>query len=134
MIAANYNTAIVKREFITGLATETATGIYRVQTGISKVKAQSGSIYRFLAGRPFIVTSSGTGVRLIMQFPVGLRYMDMKKDYRTGKNKANYVPVYNKIVWGFIYGYLYKQLIYGYSRQFNDAIVSRLRASGYKPQ
>ena len=134
MIAAKYNTALIKREFITELATETASDIYRVQTGIAQVKSLSGKSYRMLAQKPFTVTGSGSGVRLVMKFPLSLRYMDMKTDYRTGRKKQNYVPVYNKIVWGFIYGYLYKQLIYGISRDLNEAIVKRLRAAGYKMQ
>lgn len=130
MIAAKYNKAIVEREFITGLATETATDIYQVISG--KPEVDIAGFASFLSGNPFSVINAGAGVRLEMRFPLGLRYMDMKKDYRTGKPKSNYVPVYNKIVWGFIYGYLYKQLIYGYSQSFNEAVTSRLTNSGLK--
>lgn len=132
MISAKYNKALINREFITELANETASDIYEVQTNIAKSHANSGKLYRYLQQKPFTLSNSGFGMRLAMSYPVRIRYMDMKKDPKTGKKKKNYQPIYNKIVWGFIYGYLYKQLMYGVSQQMNQAIINRLESSGFK--
>lgn len=134
MIAAKYSKTLIQRQFITDLATETAVDIYQVQTSIAKAHSRSGTFYRFLAQRPFSITNLGMGVRLIMRYLVPIRYMDMKIDYRTNTKKKNYQPIYNKIVWGFIYGYLYKQLRWGISRQLNEAIIEKLTSVGFKLQ
>jgi hypothetical protein len=131
MIAAKYNKALIDREFISGLATETANDIYQVQQGITQTNKRSGKFYRYLQQRPFAVTNMGLGVRLTMSFLSGIRYADMKHS-RSGKLKHNYTPIYNKIVWGFIYGYLYKQLMWGISKSVNEAVTNRLQAAGYK--
>lgn len=91
-------------------------------------------MYRYLSTRPFTVASMSSLVRLTMPYPIRIRYQDMRNDPKTGKPKKNYQPIYNKIVWGFIYGYLYKQLMYGISQQMNEAIINRLRSAGYKMQ
>lgn len=133
MIAAKYNKALIDREFISSLATETATDIYQVMSGIAKTHSKSGKFYRYLSQKPFTVSNMGMGVRLSMSFLTGIRYMDMKRS-RSGKLKKNYQPIYNKIVWGFIYGYLYKQLRYGITQSMNEAITKRLQNAGFKLQ
>lgn len=134
MISAKYNQALINREFISGLATETATDIYNVQASIAQNHKSSGALYRYLSQKPYSIVNTGFGIRMVLPYPVRIRYMDMKTDPKTGKPKLNYAPIYNKIVWGFVYGYLYKQLMYGISQQLNEAIINRLQAAGYKMQ
>lgn len=134
MLSAKYNKALINREFIRGLATETASDIYSVQASIAQNHKGSGELYRYLSQKPYTVISTGFGVRMELPYPIRIRYMDMKTDPKTGKTKKNYTPIYNKIVWGFVYGSLYKQLMYGISQQLNEAIINRLQAAGYKMQ
>ena len=129
-ISAKHRKALIQRQFIVDLATETAEDIYAAQLPIAKNRGWN-SIARHLSGRPFQVLNSGRGVTLKMDFLMKMRFMDMRKDAQ-GKKKKYYTPIYNKIVWGFIYGYLYKRLIYGISKDLNEAITQRLINSGYK--
>ena len=132
MISAKYNKALINREFIRGLTDETFSDIYSVQATIAQNHKGSGELYQFLSRQPYTIVSSVSGIRGELSYPLKIRYMDMKTDPKTGKPKKNYTPIYNKIVWGFVYGYLYKQLMYGISQQLNEAIINRLHNAGYK--
>ncbi len=134
MLSAKYNKALINREFMRGLADETFSDIYSVQANIAQNHKGSGELYQFLSRKPYTIVSTGFGIRGELPYPIKIRYMDMKTDPKTGKTKKNYQPIYNKIVWGFVYGYLYKQLMYGISQQLNEAIINRLQAAGYKMQ
>ncbi len=130
-ISAKYRKTLINRQFIIDEASATASDIYKLQTTIAKTHSGSGHLSRFLSTKPFTVNARGSGVILTLNYPLAIRYMDMKKD-KYGKIKKHYDPIYNKIVWGYIYGYLYRRLIYGISRDMNQAIVQRLETAGYK--
>lgn len=131
-ISANNRKTLINQQYIADLAKETANDIYSVQLPIAKNKGWK-AIAAQLASKPFTVETSGRGVILKMPFLLRMRFADMRNDI-TGKPKKNYTPIYNKIVWGFIFGYMYKRLIYGISKDMNEAITQRLINSGYNIQ
>jgi hypothetical protein len=131
-ISAKYSKALIQRQFIVDMATETATDIYQMQLPIAKNRGWQ-NIARQLSGTPFQVLTNGRGVVLVMPYLMQMRFMDMRKDAH-GKTKKYYTPIYNKIVWGMIYGYLYKRLIYGISKDMNQAITERFVNSGFNIQ
>ena len=132
MSSLSLNKRLINREFITSLTRETAEDIYRVQARIAQTNRRTGKFYRFLQRKPYHLQNTGRGVSLVMNYLVGIRYADIKYNPVTGAKKRNYTPIYNKIVWGFIYGFLYKQLGFGISKRMNAAIVQRLQNMGYK--
>lgn len=131
-ISAKYRKTLINQQFIADIAKETADDIYSTQLPIAKNKGWK-KIAAQLASKPYTVETSGNGVILKMPFLLHMRFMDMR-NLPNGKQKKNYKPIYNKIVWGFIYGYLYKRLIYGISKDLNQAISQRLINSGYNIQ
>lgn len=131
-ISAKYQKELINRQFIVDVATETANDIYTMQLPIAKNWAWN-NIARQLASKPYQVINTGRGVTLVMPYLVQMRFMDMRND-ASGKAKKYYTPIYNKIVWSMIYGYLYKRLIYGISKDMNQAITQRLINSGYNIQ
>lgn len=121
---------LINQQFIVDEAKQTADDIYSVQLPIAKNRAWE-NISKQLATKPYTVVTTSRGVILTMPYLVQMRFMDMRKDAH-GNKKRHYTPIYNKIVWGFIYGFLYKRLIFGISRDMNEALTQRLTNSGYK--
>jgi hypothetical protein len=80
--------------------------------------------------KDFSITQNASGVNFDYRVPHELRLMDLR---RWGKRrKPNYISVYNKPLTGFIYGYLYKQLIWGYSQYINETVNQSLSDAGFK--
>lgn len=129
-ISAKHSKTLINRQFIADEATETAEDIVSMQLPIAKNRGWK-NITKNLSNKPFTVVQTGRGVKLTFNYLLKMRFMDMRKDSH-GNVKKNYTPIYNKIVFGTIYGYLYKRLIYGISKDMNEAITQRLINSGYK--
>jgi len=53
-MSGKYNKALINREFIRELATETAADVYRVQTSIARAHKNTGRFYRFLSQNPLL--------------------------------------------------------------------------------
>jgi len=80
--------------------------------------------------KKFTIKQTNNGVEFEYSVPHELRLMDLRRYGRT--RKKNYVSVYNKPLTSFIYGYLYKQLIWGYSQYINQAVNQSLSDAGFK--
>lgn len=65
---------------------------------------------------PFTIDSSDDGVVSQINYPSTIRFLDLKKTI-TGKKKKYYTPIYNKPLWGHIYGQGYSL-----SRVVNQAL------------
>lgn len=48
-------------------------------------------------------------MQMTIRYPLHIRFLDMKKG-RSGKKKKNYEPIYNKYVYGYLYGGIYRRL------------------------
>ena len=46
---------------------------------------------------------------MTIRYPLYIRFLDMKKG-TGGKKKKNYEPIYNKYVYGYLYGGIYRRL------------------------
>lgn len=129
-ISAKYTKTLIDRQFIANEAEQTANDIIDIQLPIAKNKGWT-RIVKNLSSRPFTVVQSGRGVVLTFNYLTLMRFMDMRKD-RYGNEKPDYTPIYNKHVFGLIYGYLYKRLVAGIGKDLNEAIVQQLTNAGYK--
>ena len=122
--------SLISLQFIRGEAQQTAQDILKVQRSIAANHKQSGYLQSLLAKANYSVVLRGNGVAMSIVYPLHIRFMDMKRI--KGKQKTYYQPIYNKIVWGNVYGYLYRKLVYGISSRLNQIIYSKLLNSGFK--
>lgn len=77
---------------------------------------KSGHLADSIGGN-YIVTSQDNVTTLTLTYPVYIRYLDMqyrgKEPNRKTKKKA---PIYNRLVYGFLQGYIYNSLRGGLAR------------------
>ena len=140
-ISGKYAKTLIHREFIKELAHETVSDLYSHQAStVSRLPAynhwwheQIQGVSSVLRKKSHTVTNSGNGVKMVLNYPLELRLMDLKY-FKNKMKKPGYVPVYNRMIGGFIFGYFYKMLINGISAQMNEAITQRLQSAGYKIQ
>jgi hypothetical protein len=104
------------------------------QTGTKLSVAIASLVHRVhvrdaILKKDFSIKQTSSGIDFEYRVPHELRLMDLRRYGRT--RKKNYVSVYNKPLMGFIYGYLYKQLIWGYSRFINEAVNQSLTDAGF---
>lgn len=88
---------------------------------------RTGSIGASLASAAAQVRKSAGGATLSFDYAIDLRFLDMKKT-KHGKKKI-YGPVYNKPLWGYVYGYIFGTLRYGLSAKVQQEIFDEIRAS-----
>lgn len=68
-------------------------------------KSRSGSLVRALADKP-AVSVSDRSFSIEVEYPIHIRFLDMKKRWSKKKErmvrKKNYAPIYNKYVYGYL--------------------------------
>lgn len=62
------------------------------------------------------------GKRLILYYPIHIRFLDMKKG-RSGRNKKVYEPIYNKFIWGYLFTGTYMTLLRGLTGRVTMTVV-----------
>lgn len=92
---------------------------------------RTGHIGESLQEQSFHVVKSGTGATLDFDYLIDLRFLDMKTT-KYGKKKV-YGPVYNKPLWGYVYGYVFGTLKYGLTKKVQTEIFDKIRESYKKP-
>jgi len=92
---------------------------------------RTGHIGDSLQNQSFRVIKMGDGAVLQFDYLLDLRFLDMKTT-KYGKKKV-YGPVYNKPLWGFVYGYIFGTLRYGLSGKVQNEIFDLIRESYKKP-
>lgn len=109
--------------FAAEVLTDTGNRLLEQQAGIASTYLnKTGYLSGRLSAKPFKVTESGDGATMIIEYPDYIRYLDLKKA-PSGKKKKVYYPIYNKPLYGFIYGYAYKRLRFGLSNTIRDGIA-----------
>ena len=88
---------------------------------------RSGALASMLGGNNFNVMASSARVQLIINYISTIRFLDLKKTASGGK-KRNYVAIYNKVLFGFLYGRTYPALRYGLVENIKENYTGRLRA------
>ena len=122
MISQTSNTRSLPDQ-VSDILTDTGIRLTREQAGIAETyyNRRSGLLSSRLKSKPFIVSASGTGANLTINYPLYIRFLDLSK-IRSGKRKSVYFPIYNRPVWGYIYGYAYKLLRLGLSNNIRDRV------------
>lgn len=77
------------------------------QEGIARAsyKVRSGKLLSNLAARPVV-----GDLEITLPYPMHIRFLDLKKD-KQGKQKKNYVPIYNRYVYGYMKSGIWKMLM-----------------------
>lgn len=92
---------------------------------------RTGHIGQSLQAQSYQVLKSGSGAVMDLDYLLDLRFLDMKTTAR-GKKKI-YGPVYNKPLWGYVYGYIFGTLKYGLTGKVQTEIFDMIRESYKKP-
>ena len=93
---------------------------------------RTGHIYESLESHTFKVLRMGSGATLSLGFLLDLRFLDMKTT-AAGRKKKVYGPVYNKPLWGYVYGYIFGTLKWGLTSKVQSEIFDIIRESYKKP-
>lgn len=94
----------------------------------SYLNRRSGDIVNQLRSQSFRILKMGDGAVLQFNYLLDLRFMDMKTG-KSGKKKTVYGPVYNKPLWGYVYGYIFGTLRYGLTGKVQAEIFDMIRES-----
>lgn len=81
---------------------------------------RTGTLLSSLGKKPTV-----NNLKMTIQYPMYIRFLDMKKG-TGGKKKKNYEPIYNKYVYGYLYGGIYRRLKAGLGGYVRRYIVSSL--------
>lgn len=84
---------------------------------------RTGSLVGFLGRRPTV-----DNLRLTIEYPMYIRFLDMKKN-SAGRKKRYYEPIYNKYVYGYLYGGIYNRLKAALGGYVNRYIIRQLNNS-----
>ena len=91
-------------------------------------RRKSGKLAGNLSSRPFSVMRTAAGARLLINYLIRIRFLDLKLTKR-GRVKDRYYPIYNKPLYGFVYGYAYGALRWGLTSNIKDNLGQGLRAA-----
>jgi hypothetical protein len=87
---------------------------------------RTGTLESNLDGSNYSIMEIGGSPMLVINYLLKIRFLDMKKTSK-GKNKKLYAPIYNRLVWGFVFGRIYKQLRYGFTQEVRNRYTEKLR-------
>ncbi len=80
----------------------------------------------YLSGRlssgPYRIIPTANGITLLIDYPKYIRFLDLKKT-ASGRPKKYYHPIYNRPLYGFVFGYAYQRLRYGLAANIKDGMA-----------
>lgn len=94
----------------------------------SHYRRRSGKLISRLGSNAWQVQNKTVNPTLVIDYPIHIRFLDMKLNGK-GFPKENYYPIYNKPLYGFIFGYAYKQLQYGLTANIRDNFTGPLQTA-----
>lgn len=82
------------------------------------VRERSGALLKALNNPETTVERLGDSVRAVMNYPIYIRFLDMKK-------RSNF-KIYNRQIWGILYKETFNKMRYELSEQVRDWITGEL--------
>ncbi len=82
--------------------------------------SRSGALLQSTQQQP--VLSDALGKRLILSYPLHIRFLDMKRG-RGGRRKKVYEPIYNRFIWGYLFTGTYMALLRGLTGRVTMTVV-----------
>lgn len=129
-MAINYTKGMLHQKYAQRVLTGAAKEILQEQREAVRIyyNRRSGKIMQDLSDAIASVRPTAGGTTLFFKYLIDLRFLDMKKT-ASGKKKKVYGPVYNRILWGHVYGNIIPQLRFGLNRSIEVEIIDELKES-----
>jgi hypothetical protein len=97
-------------QFASEVLTDTADKVLQEQSQIASIYLKkTGWLAEKLMSGIYSVVYNDDGARLIINYPNYVRFLDLKKA-ASGKAKKYYYPIYNRVLYGRVYGYAFGRL------------------------
>jgi hypothetical protein len=134
MISDQFNRGMLFEEFTAQVLQNAAPKIMSEQADrvYRYYNERTGHIGESLMNHIFQVLRSGGGASLEFGYLLDLRFLDLKLT-ASGKKKKLYGPVYNRPLWGYVYGYIFGTLRYGLTQAVQTQIFDQIRESYKTP-
>jgi len=128
MISQKYKKGMLIQDYAANVMHETGEAINKRQISIAsnRVKQKSGRTKKSLQGRPFSVMRTVTGAKLVLRYQARIRFMDMKLSASGNLKKQRYA-IYNKPIYGLVYGFAYSQLKYGLIQYLRENGINEMK-------
>lgn len=115
-------------QFAAEVLSDTAAKILQEQSDIADIyMRRTGWLSEKLLSGISTVLSNDDGANLIIKYPDYTRFLDLKKA-RSGRLKKVYYPIYNRVLYGRVYGYAFGRLR-GYVARSAEELNEALRMS-----
>jgi hypothetical protein len=133
MISDSFNRGMLYQEFVSRVLQAAAPKIIKEQHArvYTYYNKRTGHIGEALSTQAFKISGSPGSAILEISYLIDLRFLDMKTT-RYGKKKL-YGPVYNKPLWGYVYGYVFGTVRYGLTVAVQKDIFNAIRESYKNP-
>jgi len=128
MITSKYSRPETFSSQVRDILYDAGEALTRRQGKIAKTyyRRRSGELQKNLDSRPVMVSSTAVSARLVVNYLVRIKYLDLRKSVR-GRKKKVYAQIYNRWVYGYMLGYAYGRLRYGLTKTISDTLSVGLR-------
>jgi hypothetical protein len=110
-------------QFAGEVLSDTGGRLLKQQSDIADIYLKrTGWLSEKLASGIYTVLSNDDGAQLIINYPKFIRFLDMKKS-RSGRMKRVYHPIYNRPLYGFVYGYALARLRAALNSNIREAVA-----------
>ena len=110
-------------QFAAEVLSDTAGRLLPNQYGIADTYLRrSGDLADKLSSPIYTVVANDDGANLTINYPAKIRFLDLKKT-RRGRLKKVYYPIYNRPVYGYIYGYALARLRAALNSNVREALA-----------
>lgn len=119
----------VKTAFVSAILKGNAEAIRKEQTQVVDEwnLFESGNLKSWLQGH-FSVNNADGGAKLSMRYLTYARFLDMKRP-GTSQAKRNAYHLYNRIVYGFLYGQMLPTIRYGFTEDVKNQIANAIAST-----
>lgn len=122
--------SMIKDEFIHQTISAGMQKINRIQQHVvSNYFSNTGTLHRYLVNKPFGINGRGT---YFMRQLAYLRFLDIgtrRSRYKYHDNVRSGLSLYNRVVWGVMYGEVMPELRYGLTQEIKKQIHDQLLQS-----
>jgi hypothetical protein len=111
-------------QFAAEILADTGDRLLKQQSDIADIYLHhTGWLAEKLASGIYTVVSNADGANMTINYPKYIRFLDLKKT-RSGRKKKVYHPIYNRPLYGFVYGYTLARLRAALNSNIRDAIAA----------
>ncbi len=127
MISQKHKKTLLQQQFISETLSHSGSDIFKRNAEIANsfLNKRTGNLQSHLNKAPFSVSKVGAGAVLSLEYLKYTRFVEMKKT-ATGKRKRNFVALYSKVFYGYIYGWTYNELRYGLTGAVRERLTVEL--------